>query len=177
MDNKTPNKKNIEKLFSINAHEVLSELNNIEQTGKSSYIPYMIELLLNAESEEVKTKIKSILSQVKHKDAVPELIRGIKDSKYSAIKGALLSCCWQNGLDFSDDIVLFIEIIEKEDYLTAFEASTIIENLPFKVNSNIASIAIQKIDEIMDHVSEEKKQLLSSCSEFIQKNTFTPKSK
>ena len=61
----------------------------------------------------------------------------------------LLTACWQNGLDFSTFLPVFIDLIIHEDWEIAFEAFTVIDNLEFLPSHEIIKISVGKINECL----------------------------
>jgi len=54
------------------------------------------------------------------------------NDQYKPIWNIIISACWQSGMDYSNNLDTFIGIFLKEDYLTALEAFSVIEqSLPY----------------------------------------------
>ncbi|HKI89750.1 MAG TPA: hypothetical protein VKA38_12040 [Draconibacterium sp.] len=70
-----------------------------------------------------------MLGAIKSKDTVPLFAEALENEKFKAIQKTILTACWQNGLDFAAYLPLFVEIVISEQWETAFEAFTVIENM------------------------------------------------
>jgi hypothetical protein len=88
-------------------------------------------------------------------------MRAIEDDKYKGIRKTILTACWQNGLDFSTFLPVFIDLVIHEDWETAFEAFTVIDNFEFLPGTEIINFSITKINEAMLNVSEQHKYFLN----------------
>lgn len=117
------------KLFSVDINVVLSALNSLKEKGNKEYLPILFELLLSEPETEIKTEILKLLGTIKDKDTIPVFIDALVEGKFKPIRKELLISCWQNGLDFSSDINIFVDLIINDEWGVAFEAFTVIENL------------------------------------------------
>ena len=62
-----------------------------------------------------------------HPEAVPALVEAIENSKYSSLRPLLVSACWQNGLDYSAHIPVFVKIALEDNLECAIEAVSVME--------------------------------------------------
>ena len=76
------------------------------------------------------------------------------------IRKTILTACWQNGLDFSNFLPVFIDIIINDEWEIAFEAFTIVDNLEFSPSEEIIKTAIDKIQNSIETVNEQKEYFL-----------------
>jgi hypothetical protein len=88
-------------------------------------------------------------------------MRAIEDDKYKGIRKTILAACWQNGLDFSTFLPVFIDLVIQEDWETAFEAFTVIDNFEFLPGAEIINFSISKINEAMPNVTDQQKYFLN----------------
>ena len=119
------------KLFSSDTNEVLVALNVIKEKGNKEYLPILFELLLSKPDTEIREEIIKLLGTVKDKDSIPSFIGALKDKKYTAVRKEILTTCWQNGLDFSKYMDVFVDLVIEGEWEVSFEAFTVIENLEF----------------------------------------------
>jgi len=141
--------------------QVLTAIETLKTKGNSLYIPILFDVLLTSDDAEVLAEVTDLLSTVKDKTAVNSFIRGIENKKYAAIHKTILSCCWQNGLDFSNFLPVFIEVILSSDWETAFEAFTVIDNFEFMPTLEITIASQTKIREAMPKASEQIQYFLN----------------
>lgn len=161
MDNNKINQQIKIDLFSPKTEVVLDALKQIKSVGNSLYIPILFDLLVASPENEIEQEIKSILGNVKDKQSVNSFVRGIENEKYKSIRKTILSACWQNGLDFSTFLSVFIDQIINEDWEVAFEAFTVVDNLEVLPGEPVLSVSIQKIENSIATVSEQKQYFLN----------------
>ena len=118
----------IRALRSENRIAILAALSALRSTGNVSVLPELFNLLHEQEDEQIRSEIISILNDLKEKDAVPVLADAIRNPENSGILTILVASCWQNGLDYSNYIDTFVEVIFNAPYEVAIEAFTVIED-------------------------------------------------
>ena len=72
-------------------------------------------------------------------------------------KANLLRICWESAIDFSEYLDVFVDMLINEDFITALEASTVIENLGGKIPEEKLLAAIKRLETNKD---EDKSFLL-----------------
>lgn len=148
-------------LLSTETEVVLDALKQIKSIGNRLYIPLLFDLLAASPDKEIEDEITKILGTIKDKETVNSFMRGIEDDKYKSIRKKIIVACWQNGLDFSIFLPVFIDQIINEDWEIAFEAFTVIDNLEVMPGEPIIGVAIQKIKNSVESVSEQKQYFLN----------------
>lgn len=147
-------------LFSTNNQVVISAINEIKERGNRLYLPLLFELLNSAPENDIEKEILNVLGSVKEKDTINSFMRAIEDDRLKAIRKQLLTACWQNGLDFSTFVPVFIDQVINEDWETAFEAFTVIDNLEYLPSDAIINVSVEKINLAMPNADEQKKYFL-----------------
>jgi hypothetical protein len=148
-------------LFSAKTDVVISAIEKVKEKGNKLYIPLLFDLLNSSPEIEIETEIKNLLGTIKDKNTVNSFMRAIEDDKYKGIRKTILTACWQNGLDFSTFLPVFIDLVIKEDWETAFEAFTVIDNFEFLPGVEIINFSITKINQAMPNVSDQQKYFLN----------------
>lgn len=116
-------------LFASNTERVLSAITRIKEKGNKLYLTMLFELLASQPEDEVEKEIQKLLGTIKSEDTVPFFAEALENEKFKPIQKTILTACWQNGLDFANYLPLFVEIVISEQWETAFEAFTVIENM------------------------------------------------
>ena len=147
-------------LFSANTNVVISAIEEIKKHGNKLYIPILFDLLISSPVPEVEIEIKNLLGTVKDKETINSFMRAIEDEKYKAIRKTILVTCWQNGLDFSTFLPVFIDLIISEEWEVAFESFTVVDNLEFLPGKEIVKISEDKIHKALPSASEQTKYFL-----------------
>jgi len=160
MTEKKINQKIKENLFSTNKVVVIKAIESIKHKGNKLYIPILFELLNSKPEKEIEQEITTLLGTVKDTESTNSFIRAVENQKYKTIRKTILTACWQNGLDFSNFLPVFIDIVINDDWEIAFEAFTIIDNLEFLPDEEITKTAIDKIQSTIDTVNEQKEYFL-----------------
>ena len=166
-EQKKVNKETIKKLQSPNSELVANTLNQLEESGNSAYIPILIELLHSTKNSEIKKRISRLLAELKHSDAIPLIIEAIQNKQYVAELQHLVSACWENGMDYSDHLSLFTDLVIENDFLVAFEAHTVITNMTGKISEAVCQKESKKIEVALPLAEENKKQLLLEILDFL----------
>lgn len=149
-----------EKLFSANTATVISEISKVKEKGNKLYLPILFDILNTHPEKEIETEITKLLATVKDKESVSIFTEAIENKKYRPILKTLLTTSWQNGLDFSASLPLFIEIIINEDWEIAFEAFTIVDNLETLPEKEIIEESLLKIKTGLKTSNEQKTYFL-----------------
>ena len=68
--------------------------------------------------------------------------------------------CWQNGLDYSLFLLVFVDFVIKEDWETAFEAFTVIENMEFLPENETIAEAELKIQQALPSATGQNEYFL-----------------
>ncbi|MGQ8338887.1 HEAT repeat domain-containing protein [Sunxiuqinia sp. A32] len=153
-------------LKSSNPQLVLNTISKLKESGNSAYLPLLFDTLHLSKDEEVKKAISSLLAEIKQRDAIPMLIEAIQNDKYKNEQNLLVAACWENGMDYSNYLPLFIDLLIEKDFMTAFEAYTVIMNMSGKISQAIADKETKKINVALADAGE-KEQLLTDILDFI----------
>lgn len=157
----------LKELLSANSVKVIEALEELRVSGKTSDIPFLLELLHSSQNVEIKSKITGLLGNLKEKDSVPIIIEAIQNQEYEPELKQLVSCCWENGLDYSMYLSVFVELLIDRDFLVAFEAYTVITNIEKTIDQAIIDIEIEKLDQAMRATTDEKKALMLDVIDFL----------
>ena len=125
--NKTE-QKIIEDLSSSMDTIVLKALEKVKDKGTEKVIPHLINAYFSNDNTKIKKEIKEILNSLKISSAASILIDELiaEDHERNQL---ILNALWNSNLDSSKDVSKIIETAIRGDYLTAFEALTVLENM------------------------------------------------
>lgn len=175
MNNDNNDKKHksiIESLELSDSLKVISAIEDLRYSGKAKDLPIIIELLHHSNNPEVKTKIKLLLANLKDKDSVTYLVSAIKNEKYANELKDLISACWENGLDFSAHLNVFVDILINNSFEEAFEAYTVLINTETKVLSSEIEVITGKLEIALSECSIQKKPLLVDVIDYLPSIAF-----
>lgn len=154
-------------LNSANQDIVLDAIDALRASGKTSDIPVLLDLLLKSHNPEVKARITGLFSNLKDKEAIPMLVNAIQDKKYEEVLQQLVSSCWENGLDYTPYLPVFVDLLIEKDFIIAFEAYTVITNMEKAIDQRLLDVEIEKLDKAMHSTTSEKKALMLDVIDFL----------
>jgi HEAT repeat protein len=154
-------------LNSANPDIVLDAIDALRASGKTSDIPVLLELLLQSHNPEVKTKITGLFANLKDQETIPMLVNAIQDQKYEAVQKQLISSCWENGLDYTPYLPVFVNLLIEKDFIIAFEAYTVITNMEKAIDQRLIDVEIEKLDKALHTTTPEKKSLMLDVIDFL----------
>ena len=127
----------------------------------------LIDTLNNNNNDDIQNKNVKLLSEIKHKDAVTELVKAIENDKYLKIQRSLISACWENGLDYTPYLSTFIQLLINGDYMTAFEAFTVIENSEGTLSETSMNEYLQQLRSALNNANDERKHLIHQIIQYL----------
>ncbi len=155
-------------LHSNDPNEIKEALVVLRDTGNEIFIDVLAGILCNTDNHEIYTLILKIFDDLKNKNAVPEIVKVLKDKSYEKEKRNLVSSCWKSGLNFSEDLDVFFEIFVKDDFSTAFEAYTVLEtNIP-DIKPVNARRYLSYLSEKRNKITSDRTQLASILETMLQ---------
>ena len=155
-------------LKSTDSEFVLETIDKVRGSGNNFILLELIDLVHNTEHPEIKKSVLNLLSELKNQESVPSLIAAIKNEKYTNERKDLLACCWQNGLSYNEYLPVFIDLVIHEEFLIAFEAFTVIENICGRVEDEVIDAEKIKVNDALKNASEQKAYLLNGLLAIIR---------
>jgi hypothetical protein len=95
------------------------------------------------------------------------IIEAIQNQKYAPELKELVSSCWENGLNYSNYLSLFIDLLIENDLEVAFEAYTVIMNNEHKIDQEIIDKEVERLEKALPAMSETKRQLMLDVIDFL----------
>lgn len=157
----------LNRLQSADALKVIETLEELRFSGKSADIPFLIELLHLTPNPEIKSKITSLFANLKESDAIPLIIEAIQNQKYAPELKELVASCWENGLDYSNYLTLFVDLLIDSEFLVAFEAYTVIVNMTAKIDQAKIDAETDRLEQAIQTASDQKKALILDVIDFL----------
>ena len=155
-------------LSSENEVIVLRAIQGLRSGGNIHYIPELLKLLNRTSSEPVEKELVRFLSDVKDTAVVPLILDGLRDRDLAGARENIVSACWQSGLDFSRGVELFVRLFLEEDYRTALESFTVIEESLMNLSEEKIESARNLLLGGLEKVSDEKKPLARELVNLLQ---------
>ena len=171
MAKKSENDKNIiEGLNSEKESVIINTIKNLYSSGSVDVLPHLLKLFFLYPGELVRVEILGVINNLKDQKASVFLVEAVKKYKGQKNYNELISACWQNGLDFSDDINIFVDLVIEADLPTAIEAFSVVEGNISEISdqdrNNIAKYVKSKINIAVDV----KKDLIRELHSIVEFN-------
>lgn len=147
-------------LFSADKDQVLAALNKLKESGNKDYLPILFELMVAGCEQDVEKEIQKLLGTIKDKETIPVFINALQEDRYEPIRKNITTACWQNGLDFSANIEVFVDVVINENWETAFEAFTVIDNMEHLPSPEVMKPIKLRIARALKIADEKKAYML-----------------
>lgn len=147
------NKAIINRLFSPDESVVLKTIVEIRTSGNPALIPAIIRQYRTTTSEHVREKILNLITDLKSQRATEPLVEELFRVEDNEARRKLISACWQSGLDFSAWLDPFLDSLLQDDYATALESFSVIENNLHSLGSEDLNRLNKKLKENIDNCS------------------------
>lgn len=147
------------KLFDPKQYNTLFVKREGDTEGNEDKITNLINLLTDPANRENRIEALDLLRSNAAK-AVPMLVEAIDKADKDRLP-LLIAACWEAELNFSSYLTFFTDLALTEDYMTALEAITVIENMigPFKPEE--VSDLIKRSEAFLKNDASEKSSLVS----------------
>ena len=167
------NKKEIErihsKIHSNKENDIIEGIEKMRTSGNSQMLAELLSVLETNPPIEVTDKIFQLLNDLKVQNSAEMLIQFIENHKNSPHLKELISACWQNGLDYSQNIELFTSLALENDYLVAIEVFSVIqENIELVSEAKRFEIAGALNSKLKNQNDPEKKKIIHEIISLIQ---------
>jgi len=169
------NKKNKElviKLHSDDNHLIVEALKEIKESGTANIIPHLFDLINENTSDIIKKDIFQLICDIKEQSAAPVLIDAIITRNFGEDTSRVIATFWQSRLDFSNYLPAFIRIFIKEDYQTALEAFTVVEDSVPNIGRKIQQECLDILKSAGKSITSEKRPLYDELIKVISGDYF-----
>ncbi len=162
MENRKLNSEIVERIRSGKESLVIPTINNLRNRVQSAmYIPEIIHLLYKTKNDVIRRELSLFLADMKDASGIPYIIEALNDKQYQKIWHEIIATCWQSGLNFSGYLETFVDIFLEEDYLTALEAFSVIEQSIIYLEESRIQHYRNYLVSNLEGVKEEKKPLVT----------------
>jgi len=135
---------NPEKLFDEKEYSTIligKEGFSKKDTDNADYISVLVSKKSSREDKD------AALKRLKENNAQTFIINAINNIKNTEQKASLIAACWETGLDFSGNFTFFIDLICHKEFIVAFEAFTVIQEMNVLIDIEILKSSIKKLNE------------------------------
>lgn len=163
-----PNKEILAKLQDSDEGLLIQTVKEIRASGNSSLLLPLAELALNTQFRNLQMEIFSLMADLKDKSSVGQLVAIVSDAKFEPIRLKVITACWESGLDFSKELLVFTDLFTKADLFVSIEILTLIENTPGTFSLSDIEKALENLKRNIPDESPEKKTLRRDLAEFLE---------
>jgi len=163
----TTDKNTIKILKSGNQKLIELAIEDLRENGNSAYIPFILEILHTTDQPEIKKKILNLFSELKQRKAIPELMKALQNKEYKNEWNNILQSCWENGMDYSKFLPVFIDLAISEDFMTSLDSCTVITGMTGEISDSTYQTESRKIKEALLTEESKKKEILQDILEYL----------
>ena len=91
------------------------------------------------------------LIKLKENNAQAFMLSAISKTKNPEQKAIVIAACWETGLDFSKDLLFFVDLVCSNDFIVSLEAFTVIQEI---MEQEIEASQLQKALDLLKVVKE-----------------------
>jgi len=163
----TTDKNTINILQSGNQKLIELAIEELKENGNPDYIPFVLKILHSTDNEEIKKKILNLFSELKQRKAIPELMKALENKEYKNEWNNILQACWENGMDYSKFLHVFIDLAISGDFMTALDSCTVITGMTGEISESTFNTESIKIKEALLSDKSKKSEILQDILEFL----------
>lgn len=116
-------------LRSNDSKKVLSALKTTADDGTGDFIVPLLELFRDTKSDDIRERVREMLSSLKVSEAEDILIDALEDPAFTQQRGDILSFLWHSGFQAAEAVDTITRCALEGDYMTAVEAMTLLDSL------------------------------------------------
>lgn len=147
---------------------IAAAVQEVKENGDLNIAEALLHHLAQIQDPHVVTIVVNLLADIKDNNFREILIREIRETTNPEIKSELLRIVWESSLDYSAYLSVFMNILQEEDFMPAFEASTVIENMIH----NLSEEQHRELHEMIHSFPEDKQFLIENIHD--EMNCFLP---
>lgn len=140
---------------------ILDALKRVKSKGNASVIKPMVAVYSTSESDEVRGEIRSLLAQIKVKNALIEMVESLAEGD-DDVNEMLLFSIWNANLNASEYLAEIVDASCRGDYMVALEGLTVIENMDGPFSEEVLTDARLVLNEYFNNEEDEKVDLMKS---------------
>jgi hypothetical protein len=110
-----------------------------KDTHNADYVTLLVS------SKSTREEKDEALIALKENNAQDFIINAISKTKKLDQKALLIAACWETGLDFSKNYLVFIELIGHENFIVSFEAFTVIQEMEAEIDQSTLKTALDML--------------------------------
>lgn len=136
-----------EKLFDEKEYATIiigSEGMSKKDTSNADYVTVLVNSKSTREEKDEALKV------LKENNAQAFILNAISKTKNLGQKALLIAACWETGLDFSKDYLVFIDLICSKDFVVSFEAFTVIQEMEAEIDKKTLQSSLAMLKKVKE---------------------------
>jgi len=151
-----------------NEESQLQTVDSMRKNGDAQLIYPMIDLLGRTNNNQLIGSIIGLLNDLHDPSAVEPLVSAVEKRAGGEQFKWVVSSCWQNRLDFTPGIEVFMDVLHKDDFETAIEAFTVIEETLENLNQEQLKACHKLAKTVFINTTETKRELVNELIKSIE---------
>ncbi|MFO7655879.1 MAG: hypothetical protein R6W78_02325 [Bacteroidales bacterium] len=161
-------KEMVTKLQSGNLSLIADALKDFRTSGSVALIPYLFEIISSGEFAALEEEILGLISDIKDKKAAGVIADALQNKDYKNKTSSIVAACWQSSLDFSPHMHVFAEYFFTNDYQTAIEVFTVIEESLYNASVAQRKACLTVLENKRSNVQQELKPLYQELIKMVE---------
>jgi hypothetical protein len=154
------NKQLVEALFHQDTEKSLEAIEQIRDLNEVEFLYPLLQLIKHTKNQKIERKAKSVFFDLKNNAAAKFIVENIKLESDAAIKQFLVSACWNNGLDYSAYLDVFVALFIDDIFEISFDAFTVIEDMTGFAERNVIMDQVLKLRKVRGQIASDRVKLL-----------------
>ena len=163
------NEEILKKINSGEDEKIAEAVREIQENGDLTIAGMLIDNLGQIQDQHLVTVIVNLLADIKDNNFKPLLIKQIRNTSIPQIKTELIQITWESSLDYSPYLDVFLDLLQQDDFLVAFEASCAIENMVRNLDAG-QQASIRTAYQSSTLTEENRELLFKNILEALQEN-------
>jgi len=163
-------KKELVKIFQSGREDlILDSLKTIRKDGNDHLLDLVLNLFQTEPGNKIENEIIGMLNDLNNQSSVPVIMKHLTQIKRTSIFPQFVSSCWQNGLDYSQHLEFFIDLVLNESYEASIEAFTVVEGNISLLNNEQRMKVANRLKEGQNEVPEAKRSLVMELYRTVER--------
>lgn len=148
---------------------LVAAINEIRNDDITEIIPDLIAFLSRPSEKELHDAVYTLFDELKLISAIPAMMESIGQCADKKVQARLIRSCWYNNLNYAAYLPYFVEIFLHEDFETAYDAFTVIENMQGPLDLSTINAQVEHIKARISTLDTTKKELVPALIELLHK--------
>jgi predicted Zn-ribbon and HTH transcriptional regulator len=155
-------------LKSSDSLKITEALKFVRESGDNKLLEQVLIILRDTDNSDIRLEVINLINDLRNKDCKSVIFNALNDDTYALVHKYIISSCWQNAIDFSDDIMLFIDMLPSADFETAIEIFSVVDNFIEEITEDDKQKILELLNKTSESVDENKQALLLELQKLIK---------